>query len=332
MPDSTRWTRRRVLGAGVATAAAAMLPGRASAATTLRWATVLPANHPSVAMMERVAKQVREQTGGAVDIQTFPAGQLGSSRDLIEAASSGAVQIVDEGAAQFGQFVPQFSILEAPYLWRDAAHVRRALGSPLVDDMYAQLVAKRSMRVVGSTYYGKRHVTTGNKAVNTVDDMKGLKLRIPEVDTFRAMAEAWGARPTPMNFSELYLALSQGAVDGQENPLPTIQSAKFNEVQKYLILTGHVITPRLIVINESAWQALDAKQRQVLKASLEANGQIQDADILAQEGKLADTFKAGGMTVIQPDVDSFRKPVLATVPAKFESKWGKGLWEKLAAA
>ena len=332
MSDSTRWTRRRVLGAGVATAAAAMLPGRASAATTLRWATVLPANHPSVAMMERVAKQVREQTGGAVDIQTFPAGQLGSSRDLIEAASSGAVQIVDEGAAQFGQFVPQFSILEAPYLWRDAAHVRRALGSPLVDDMYAQLVAKRSMRVVGSTYYGKRHVTTGNKAVNTVDDMKGLKLRIPEVDTFRAMAEAWGARPTPMNFSELYLALSQGAVDGQENPLPTIQSAKFNEVQKYLILTGHVITPRLIVINENAWAALDAKQRQVLKASLEANGQIQDADILAQEGKLADTFKAGGMTVIQPDVDSFRKPVLATLPAKFEGKWGKGLWEKLAAA
>jgi len=193
-------------------------------------------------------------------------------------------------------------------------------------------VSKRSMRVVGSTYYGKRHVTTGSKAVNTVDDMKGLKLRIPEVDTFRAMAEAWGARPTPLNFSELYLALSQGAVDGQENPLPTIQSAKFNEVQKYLILTGHVITPRLIVINENAWAALDAKQRQVLKASLEANGQIQDAEILAQEGKLADTFKAGGMTVIQPDVESFRKPVLAALPAKFESKWGKGLWEKLAAA
>jgi tripartite ATP-independent transporter DctP family solute receptor len=332
MTESTRWTRRKVLGAGMATTAAAMLPGRASAATTLRWATVLPANHPSVAMMERVAKQVREQTGGAVDIQTFPAGQLGSSRDLIEAASSGAVQMVDEGAAQFGQFVPQFSILEAPYLWRDAAQVRRALGSPLVDDMYAQLVAKRSMRIVGSTYYGKRHVTTGNKAVNTVDDMKGLKLRIPEVDTFRAMAEAWGARPTPLNFSELYLALSQGAVDGQENPLPTIQSAKFNEVQKYLILTGHVITPRLIVINENAWAALDAKQRQVLKASLEANGQIQDTEILAQEGKLADTFKAGGMTVIQPDVESFRKPVLASLPAKFEGKWGKGLWEKLAAA
>ena len=332
MSNSTHWTRRQVLGAALATAAAGIVPRVARAATTLRWATVLPINHPSVAMMERVAKQVREQTGGAVEIQIFPAGQLGSSRDLIEATSSGAIQVVDEGAAQFGQFVPQFSILEAPYIWRDAAQIRRVMSSSLVDEMNAALVSKRSMRVIGSTYYGKRHVTSGNKAINTVDDMKGFKLRIPEVDTFRAMAEAWGARPTPLNFSELYLALSQGAVDGQENPLPTIQSGKFNEVQKYLVLTGHILTPRLIAVNEATWQSLSASQQQVLKAAIAANAQIQDDEILAQESKLVDTFKAGGMTVIQPDIENFRKPVLATLPAKFEAKWGKGLWERISAA
>jgi TRAP-type C4-dicarboxylate transport system substrate-binding protein len=187
------------------------------------------------------------------------------------------------------------------------------------------------MRVIGSTYYGKRHVTSGTKAINTVDDMKGFKLRIPEVDTFRAMAEAWGARPTPLNIGELYLALSQGAVDGQENPLPTIQSNKFFEVQKYLVLTGHIITPRLIVVNETAWQALNAKERQSLTAAVQTHGQAQDNEILAQEAKLADTFKAAGMTVVQPDLESFRKPVLASVPPKFESKWGKGLWERIAA-
>lgn len=330
MSDSMRWTRRRWIGAGLAGMAVGALPRRAGAATILRWATVLPTNHPTVAMMERVAKQVREETGGAVEIQTFPAGQLGSSRDLIESASSGAIQIVDEGAAQFGQFVPQFSILEAPYIWRDPQHVRRVLNSPVLDEMNAQLVAKRSMRVIGSTYYGKRHVTSGSKPIHTVDDMNGFKLRIPEVDTFRAMAEAWGARPTPLNFGELYLALSQGAVDGQENPLPTIQSGKFFEVQKYLVLTGHIITPRLIVVNEAAWQALNAKERQSLKSAIETHGQTQDNDILSQESKLADTFKAAGMTVIQPDVESFRKPVLASIPAKFESKWGKGLWERIA--
>lgn len=332
MNDSRRWTRREVMGAVLVTVAAGVFPRQARAATTLRWATVLPANHPGATMMERVAKQVREQTSGSLDIQTFPAGQLGSSRDIIEAASSGAIQIVDEGAAQFGQFVPQFSILEAPYIWRDAAHIRRVLSSSLVDEMNAALVAKRSMRVIGSTYYGKRHVTSGTRAINTVDDMKGFKLRIPEVDTFRAMAEAWGARPTPLNFSELYLALSQGAVDGQENPLPTIQSGKFFEVQKYLVLTGHILTPRLIVVNELVWQGLTAKERDVLKTAIATHGQIQDDEILGQEARLVDTFKTGGMTVIQPDLESFRKPVLASLPGKFEAKWGKGLWEKIAAA
>jgi tripartite ATP-independent transporter DctP family solute receptor len=331
MSESRRWTRRDAIGAALAGAALAATPLRAGAATTLRWASVLPANHPAVVMMERVAKQLRDETGGAVDIQTFPAGQLGSSRDLIEATSSGAIQIVDEGAAQFGQFVAQFSILEAPYLWRDAQHMRRACTSPVIDEMSAMLVAKRQMRIIGVTYYGNRHVTSGTKAINTVDDMKGFKLRIPEVDTFRAMAEAWGARPTPLNFGELYLALAQGVVDGEENPLPTIQSAKFFEVQKYLVLTGHIITPRLIAINGGAWQALDAKQRASLKGALDTHGLAQDNEILAQEGKLVDTFKAGGMTVIQPDVESFRKPVLASVPAKFEAKWGKGLWERIAA-
>jgi TRAP-type C4-dicarboxylate transport system substrate-binding protein len=187
------------------------------------------------------------------------------------------------------------------------------------------------MRILGSTYYGRRHVTSGSKAIKTVDDMKGFKLRIPEVDTFRAMTEAWGAKPTPMNFGELYLALSQGAVDGEENPLPTIQSAKLYEVQKYLILTGHVITPRLVAINEAIWAALTDKERASLHKALAEHGLWQDNEIVGQESKLVDTFKAGGMTVIEPDLESFRKPVLASVPAKFESKWGKGTWDRIAA-
>lgn len=331
MSHPMRWSRRHWIRAALASVAVGTLSPRAGAATTLRWATVLPPNHPSVAMMERVAKQVREDTGGVVQIETFPGGQLGSSRDVIEATSSGAIEIVDEGAAQFGQFVAQFSILEAPYLWRDPQHVRRVLASPVLEQMNQLLISRRSMRVIGATYYGKRHVTSGSRPINSVDDMKGFKLRIPEVDTFRAMAEAWGARPTPLNIGELYLALSQGAVDGQENPLPTIQSNKFFEVQKYLVLTGHIITPRLIVVNEGAWQGLDAKARQSLRSAVETQGVTQDSEILAQESKLVETFRAGGMKVIQPDVESVRKPVLASVPAKFESKWGKGLWEQIAA-
>jgi tripartite ATP-independent transporter DctP family solute receptor len=325
------WTRRRFLAATTAALGVTGMVGPAAAATVIRWATVLSTSHPFVTMMERVARQVKEDTNGSVEIQIFPGGQLGSSRDVIEATATGAIQMVDEGAAQFGQFVPQFSILEAPYIWRDPQHVRAALSSPLLDEVNRQLVEKRGMRVLGSTYYGRRHLTSGSKAIKSVEDMKGFKLRIPEVDTFRAMTEAWGARPTPLNFSELYLALSQGAVDGQENPLPTIQSAKLYEVQKYLVLTGHIITPRLIAVNEASWGGLNDKERASLKKALAEHGLWQDNEIFDQESKLVDTFKSANMTVIEPDLESFRKPVLASVPAKFEAKWGKGLWERIAA-
>ena len=315
-----------------ATAAAVFTPAILRAQTaTIRWGSVLAPTHPGAIMMDRIAKQVKDTTGGSVEIQTFPGGQLGSSRDVIESTSAGAIQMVDEGAAQFGQFVSQFSILEAPYIWKDAAHVQRTTTSPLMDDLSKLLVEKRGMRVIGGTYYGKRHVTTGSKPVKSVEDMKGFKLRIPEVDTFRAMVEAWGARATPMNIGELYLALSQGLVDGQENPLPTIQSNKFFEVQKHLVLTGHIITPRVIAMNEKAWVALGDKGQKALKEALAVHSKWQDNEILSQEAGLVDTFKKAGMNVIEPDLDSFRKPVLATVPQKFEEKWGKGLWDKIAA-
>ena len=304
---------------------------RAQGAIVLRWGDVMAPTHPSPQAAERAAKEVKEKTAGRVEIQSFPSGQLGGSRDMVEATSSGALGIVTEGGALIGQFLPQMSIIEAPYIWRDAAHMARALASPFLDELNRGLVEKRDMRIITSNYYGKRHLTTGSKPVRTAADMVGFKLRVPEVDTFRAMAEAWGAKPTPMNFGELYLALSQGAVDGQENPLPTIQSGKLYEVQKYLVLTGHIITPRLVVVNETLWKKIAAPDRDVVAAAIRTHAAWNDAEIARQEAGLAETFQKSGMTVIEPDLESFRKPVLARLPAQFEAKWGKGLWDRLQA-
>jgi TRAP-type transport system periplasmic protein len=323
-------TRRTALAGTAAFGTAAALPRPAHAqVTVLRWAENQASSHPAAQMIERAAKEVKEKSGGRIDLQGFPGGQLGGSRDVVEAVSSGAVTMTTEGAALLGQFVPQLSIIEAPYIWKDSAHMQRALASPLLEEMNKLLVERRGMRMIGVTYYGMRHLTTGAKAVRTVADMQGFKLRVPEVDTFRAMAEAWGARATPLNFNELYLALSQGAVDGQENPLPTIASGKLNEVQKFLVLTGHIITPRLVVVNERAWQALPEGDRAIVKTAIDGAAAWQDKEIAAQEASLVETFRKGGMTVVEPDLESFRKPVLAAVPGKFEAKWGKGLWDRI---
>jgi tripartite ATP-independent transporter DctP family solute receptor len=321
-------TKRRFLGAGAA--AGIFMPSLVRAqALVLRWGDGQAATHPSPISAARAAAAVKEKTGGRVDLQSFPAGQLGGSRDMVEAVASGALTMVTEGGALIGQFLPQISVIEAPYIWKDAAHVSRALSSPLMDELNKVLVEKRGMRIIAVTYYGKRHVTSGSKEIRSVVDMKGFKLRVPEVDTFKAMAEAWGAKPTPLNFSELYLALSQGAVDGQENPLPTIQSGKLNEVQKYLILTGHIITPRLVIVNDAQWQKIPEADRTIVQTAIREASAWQDGEILKAESTLADTFKSNGMIVIDPDVESFRKPVLAALPAMFEAKWGKGLWERL---
>jgi TRAP-type C4-dicarboxylate transport system substrate-binding protein len=146
------------------------------------------------------------------------------------------------------------------------------------------------------------------------------------------MAEAWGAKPTPMSFNELYLALQQSVVDAQENPLPTIDSGKFQEIQKYLILTSHVITPRLVVVNEGVFQKLSSEDQKILTEAVQAGIAWQNAELRKQELALIDTFKAAGVTVIEPDVAEFRKAVLDVVPKMFESKWGVGMWDKISSA
>ena len=325
-----RLNKRRLLKSGVALAAGLAAPPLLRAqATAVRWGESLNTSHPQVQMAERVAKEVKEKSGGRIDIQVFANSQLGSGREMIESTSNGALQMTTDGAGALGAFLPQLSVIEAPYLWRDAAHMAKAAGTPLFAKLNDDLVAKRGMRMLGITYYGKRHLTTGSKAVRTPADMVGFKLRVPPVDTFRAMAEAWGARATPIAFGELYLALSQGAVDGQENPLPTIQSGKFFEVQKFLVLTEHIITPRMPIVNEAFWKGLRPADRDLIGAALASAAAWQDKELLAQEATLVGTFKTAGMTVIEPDVAAWRKPVLDKVPAQFEDKWGKGTFESL---
>jgi TRAP-type transport system periplasmic protein len=324
--------RRHVLTGAAAIGAAIAMPTVLRAqATVIRWGELLATSHPQVQMAERIAKDVKEKTSGRIDIQIFPNGQLGTGKDMIESVTAGALQLTTDGAGALGAFLPQLSLIEAPYLWRDAAHLAKVSAAPIFAKMNEELAAKRNMRMLNVTYYGKRHLTTGSKAVNTPADMVGFKLRVPPVDVFRAMAESWGARPTPIAFPELYLSLSQGAVDGQENPLPTIQSGKFFEVQKFLILTEHIITPRMIIANEAFWKGLSAADRSLLQAAFDVGAAWQDKELLSQESTLVATLKAAGMTVIEPDLAAWRKPVLDTVPAKFEDRWGKGSFDALKA-
>jgi TRAP-type C4-dicarboxylate transport system substrate-binding protein len=216
-------TRRRFLAGAAAAGGIVFAPAVLRAKeTVIRWGEMLATTHPQVQMIDKIASFAKEKSSGRIDIQSFPNGQLGSGKDMMDSVVSGALAFTTDGAAALGSLLPQLSVIEAPYLWRDAAHMSKVAGSPQFAAMNKELVSKRGLRMLAVTYYGKRHLTTGSRLVKTAADMAGFKLRVPPVDTFRAMAEAWGAKATPINFNELYLALSQVYVDGQEFQLKTI--------------------------------------------------------------------------------------------------------------
>ena len=167
--------RREAMAGAVAAGGLLAMPAvlRAQAAV-IRWGEMLPASHPQAQMIDRIAAEVKEKSGGRVEIQSFPNGQLGSGKDMMDSVVSGALAFTTDGAAALGALLPQLSVIEAPYLWRDAAHMAKCAGSPLFASMNEDLVKKRGLRMLAVTYYGKRHLTSGKREIRSVADMAGF--------------------------------------------------------------------------------------------------------------------------------------------------------------
>ena len=320
---NSRW----IVALLVAVAFLVVVP-QASAQVVIKWGVVLAPEHPFTLGMKKTAEIVAQKTNNRIQIQIFPGAQLGTGKDMIEATVFGSQSMVTEGAAMFSQWAPRLSIMEAPYLFRDVDHMIKAIKSPVGQEMVDELTAKRGLRSLGVVYYGVRHLTA-NKPVHAPQDVKGLKLRVPEVPLYLEMAKSWGANPTPMAFAELYLALKQGTVDAEENPIPTINAGKFYEVQKYLILTGHIMVPQLHVISDKVWKSLAAADQKILQEAVDEGIAYSTDMLIKQEQTQAEEFKKKGMQVITPDVPAFKKASMAVIP-KMEGVWGKGLYEKLA--
>jgi tripartite ATP-independent transporter DctP family solute receptor len=299
----------------------------AAGSVNLRYGNSYPPDHPSNIASAKFAELVKERTNSKVTVSLFPGGQLGGDRDQAEGTIMGTQEMLLIGTGGISQFSPILGIGECPFIWRDVEHMGKVLESDVGKTLTADLLKNRGLRILEFFYYGTRHLTA-NKPVNTPADMKGFKLRTPQVPVLVAMAKSWGAEPTPMDISELYLSLKTNVVDGQENPIPTISGFKFYEAQKYLILTGHVKTPSPFIINERVFQSLlPEQQKAIVSSAKEAKG-MNDKLTIEAENALLDTMKKAGMQVIEPNVEAFRKAT-SVVPPQFESVWGKGLYEKI---
>ena len=313
---------RLVMGAAIALALAGWV-GPAAAQTKLKWAHVYETSEPYHTQALWAAEEIKKRTNGRYEIGVFPASQLGNENQINEGLSLGTVDIIYTGVAFAGSIHKPLSITNAPYVLRDFNHFIAYRDSQLFRDIAKGYEDKTKHKIMALNYYGQRHVTA-NKAINKPEDMKGMKLRVPPAPLFLMFTKSVGANATPIAFAEVYLALQQGTVDGQENPLPTIMAKKFYEVQSHIILTGHITESLVTIVGGHVWAKMSDADKKVFEAVLkQAAAKVTD-QIHDSELKLADEFRKMGKTVIEPDRAAFRA---AAIPLHYDASAGAG-WTK----
>ncbi len=312
-----------------------LLAAPAQAQIKLRYAHVGVANAPQTLYADEVAKLVKERTAGRVEIQVFANSQLGGVGEMVDGVKSGAIAIGHHDFASLGKILPNTAVFNTPFAYRDAEHAMRATDartSPALQEINKQLVATGGMRIVGHLFQGTRHLTSKEKVLSP-KDMAGKKYRGVPVKLWSTMLTGMGAVATPVEVSELATALATGLVVGQENPLPNIFNLKLYEVQKFVMLTGHMQSVLSVFVNERIWQGIPAADRKILEDTMMEVG----ARTLTWDRETAAKYRADleakGMTFVEAkdglDVPAFRSAVLAQVNKDFP-EW-KSLIEQIQA-
>ncbi len=303
-----------LLSAGLTTGAAAQ--------TTMRNSISIGQNSHQGVGIDVFAREVEKRTGGRYKIQNFYSGSLGGERESIESVQLGTQELTFTSTGPVPNFVPEAKILDVPFLFRDKAHAQAVLDGPIGQDML-KLFEPKGFKALAWGENGVRHMTNNKRAVNGPDDLKGLKMRTMENPIHIAAYKGFGIVPTPMAFPEVFAALQQGTVDGQENPLSVIMAGKFDQVQKYLTLTGHVYSPAVWLMNKAVFDKLAPADQQAFIEAAKEGTMANRARVAEDDSKGVADLRGKGMQIVEnPDKAKF-VAALGPVNAEFEKQFGK---------
>ncbi len=254
-------------------------------------------------------EEMEKGTQGRYKCQQFPNSALGGEREQIEAVQLGTQDLVNTSTGPLGNFVPEVKIVDIPFLFRDYDHARKVMDGPIGEDLRKKMEAKGLINLAW-TENGFRHMTNSKRAIVQASDAGGLKMRTMENKVHMDGYKTFGILPTPMPFPELFTALQQGTVDGQENPIPVILSSKFSQVQKHLSLTGHVYSPAALILSPAVWNKLSAADKTAFVEAGKKAAAAQRKKVNDDENNgIAQLEKEGMQVVKQVNGESFRKAV-----------------------
>lgn len=309
-------------------------PFVASAATTLRFGHANNNGEIATDLFQEFADKVTQRTKGEVTVKVFPAEQLGKENDLIQQVKSGALDISAPSMPSLSTLVPALEIASAPFLWTDWAQAEKVITGPAFQPQFDELRDKHNILMLSKIWYwGWRNLTTGTRAVKRPEDMAGLKIRVPESPVWVEMIRAMGAAATPIPFGEVYTALQQKTVDGQENPIPTIYSRKFYEVQAHLTMTRHMLQNNTIIVNKRSFEKLSpALQKVLLEEAAAASIKNSKLQQEREVSMLEEIRKSGKTTIVDnPDRAAFAAKMPPALK-NLEARWGEANLKRALAA
>ena len=259
---------------------------------------------------DEFAAKANAKLGGKAKVVVFGSSQLGGDKEMLQKVKLGTLDMAVPSTVMSSE-ADMFGVFEMPYLVKDRNHMAK-IEKEVFWPKIAPEAEKKGLKVIAVWENGYRHITNSKRAIDVPTDLQGIKLRVPEGKWRVKMFQAYGANPAPMKFSEVFTALQTGVMDGQENPFTQIYSAKFQEVQKYLSLTGHVYTPAYVIVGTRKWAALPADVRKTLEDTARETQAFVYKTAQADEDDLLGKLKAGGLQVNTPNKDAFiaaSKPV-----------------------
>jgi tripartite ATP-independent transporter DctP family solute receptor len=325
-------TRRKFVGYGAAALLAAPLVARYAHAAefTYKYGNTLPPTHPMNVVATKVMERIRSETNGRLDIQVFPSSQLGADTDMLSQVRSGALEFYSQSGLVLANIVPVAGINGIGFAFKDYDAVWKAMDGELGAAVRAAIEKVGLLPMTKMWDNGFRQVTSSAKPIRSPADFAGFKIRVPVSPIWVSLFKAFGASPASLNFSELYSALQTKIVDGQENPLTLIDSAKFYEVQKYCSLTNHMWDGFWFLANRRAWDRLPADVRDVAARNLNAGAQEQ-RDMLAEQDKTVRAKLEGlGMVFNAPEPAPFREVLNKSgFYGEWKGKFGADAWALL---
>jgi len=303
----------------------------------LTWSSISVPGDAHTEAMKVFKEEVENLSAGHITVDLYVAGQIYTQEAELAACREGTLDMAYFSGSWLAEFVPYLSMLGAVYTFSGYNHMTKVLNGEIGKKIFEEVAQKTGVRPLAAFYLGTRELNLVEKIgpVRTPEDMKGVKLRTPASPTWIALGKALGGSPTPMSFGEVYTGLLTGAIEGQDNPLPTDKNAKFYEVTKYIILTDHVADSVWPTINEKKWQSLSDIDKLVIRKALEKARQFCDETNLKAEAELLDFFRGEGMIIIEdPDKEAFAayaKNSYLTESKDISKNWDMVLYEEIQA-